>query len=233
LGVKLTGIHQKISVNGVDQGQLVGLRAPTNDYPVEDVTNANMACGQPGSRSNTIINVKAGDKIGAFWGHVIGGAQFPNDPAMYIDKSHKGPIMNYMAKVDNAATSPHAGLKWFKISEESFDAGKRRWAVDDMIANKGWSYTTIPTCIAPGQYLLRVELLALHSAYNSRGAQFYQSCAQLNVTSSGSVLPGQTVSIPGLYKQNDPSILIQIWVNGRDDNGGRPYKAPGPAPMTC
>lgn len=192
-----------------------------------------MACGQPGYRSDVVINVKAGDKIGAFWGHALGGAQWPGDPAQYIDKSHKGPIMNYMAKVDNAATSSAAGLKWFKISEESFDAGQRRWAVDSMIANKGWSYTTIPTCIAPGQYLLRTELLALHSAYGNMGAQFYQSCAQINVSSSGTLVPTQTVSIPGLYQQNDPSILIQIWVNGKDDNGGRPYKAPGPAPMKC
>jgi len=226
-------IFQRLSVNGADQGLLTGLRAPANDNPVTDVNDANMACGQPGTHSSTVINVKAGDKIGAAWGHVIGGAQFANDKAQYIDPSHKGPIMYYMAKVDNAATASLTGLKWFKVYEESFDAPKAVWAVDTMVANKGWSYATIPTCIAPGQYLLRVELLALHSAYNSKGAQFYQSCAQLNVASSGTVVPTQTVSIPGVYQQSDPSILIQIWVNGRDDNGHRAYKAPGPAPMTC
>lgn len=42
-----------------------------------------------------------------------------------------------------------------------------------MVANNGWSYFTMPTCIAPGNYLLRVELLALHSAYTSGQAQFY------------------------------------------------------------
>jgi len=226
-------IFQRVSVNGADQGLLVGLRAPANDNPVTDVKDPNMVCGQPGTHSNVVINVKAGDKVGASWGHVIGGAQYANDKAQYIDPSHKGPIMYYMAKVDNAATASLTGLKWFKIYEESFDAPKARWAVDDMVANKGWSYAKIPTCIAPGQYLLRVELLALHSAYSSKGAQFYQSCAQLNVSGDGSLVPAQTVSIPGLYQQNDPSILIQIWVNGRDDNGHKPYKAPGPAPMAC
>lgn len=229
----LTGVRQRVSVNGVDQGLLVGLRAPANDNPVTNVNDPNMACGQPGTHSNVVINVKAGDKIGADWGHVIGGAQYANDKAQYIDPSHKGPIMYYMAKVDNAATAPLTGLKWFKIYQESFDAANARWAVDDMIANKGWSYTTIPTCLAPGQYLLRVELLALHSAYDLNGAQFYQSCAQLNLASEGTVVPTATVSIPGVYQQNDPSILIQIWVNGKDDNGHRPYNAPGPAPMTC
>lgn len=224
---------QRVSVNGADQGLLVGLRAPSTDYPVTDVNDPNMVCGQPGTHSGTVINVKAGDKIGAFWGHVIGGAQYPNDPAIYIDPSHKGPIMYYMAKVDNAATSSEQGLKWFKISQDGFDTNRVKWAVDDMIANGGWSYTSVPTCIEPGQYLLRVELLALHSAYNLYGAQFYQSCAQLNVAGSGTVSPSPTVSIPGVYQQNDPSIHIQIWVNGVDDNGRKPYTIPGPAPMTC
>jgi hypothetical protein len=33
-----------------------------------------------------------------------------------------------------------------------------------MIANKGWHYFDMPTCVAPGDYLLRVELIALHGA---------------------------------------------------------------------
>lgn len=192
-----------------------------------------MACGQPGTRSDVVLDVQAGDQIGAFWGHVIGGAQWPGDPAEYIDKSHKGPIMYYMARVDDAATSDLAGLGWFKIHEEDFDHQQGIWAVDRMIADKGWSYATVPECLAPGQYLFRVELLALHSAYDLQGAQFYQSCAQLNVAGEGTVLPSETVQIPGLYQQDDPSILIQIWVNGVDNNGLKPYSAPGPAPMTC
>ena len=192
-----------------------------------------MACGQPGTHSDVVFPVQAGDEIGAFWGHVIGGAQWPGDPAEFIDKSHKGPIMYYMARVDDAATSSHAGLQWFKIHQDSFDHTQGIWAVDEMISIQGWSYATIPQCLAPGQYLLRVELLALHSAYNLYGAQFYQSCAQLEVSGSGTFVPTDTVSIPGVYQQNDPSIHIQIWVNGVDNNGLQPYSAPGPSPMTC
>lgn len=161
-----------------------------------------------------------------------------------------------MARVDNAATASTNGLKWFKIHEDSFNPSTGKWyvkkdmppkrrdtltyeltllvrGVDNMIANQGWSYANIPTCLAPGQYLLRQELLALHSAYGNMGAQFYQSCAQLNVSGGGSYMPSQTVSIPGAYSQNDPGILIQIWVNSVPDNGRRPYTAPGPRPMTC
>ncbi|KAK4249255.1 putative endo-beta-1,4-glucanase D [Corynascus novoguineensis] len=226
-------IFQKLSVNGADQGQLVGLRAPSSDYPVYNVNDAQLACGLPGSQSNQVINVKAGDRIGAWWGHVLGGEQYPNDPDHPIASSHKGPISTYMARVDNAATASSSGLRWFKIHEDSFDTSTGRWGVDNMIAAGGWSYANIPTCLAPGQYLLRQELLALHSAYNSMGAQFYQSCAQLNVSGGGSYVPSNTVSIPGAYRQDDPGILIQIWVNGVPDNGRKPYTAPGPRPMTC
>ena len=82
--------------------------------------------------------------------------------------------MVYLAKVNDAATADAKGLKWFKISEDGLD-NSGQWGVDRMIANAGWQYFTMPTCIAPGQYLMRVELLALHSAYSAGGAQFYVS----------------------------------------------------------
>ncbi|KAK3314324.1 glycosyl hydrolase family 61-domain-containing protein [Apodospora peruviana] len=225
--------NQKLSVNGAEQPQLTYLRAPSQPNPVYNVNDVQLACGISGTKSDKILPIKAGDKIGAWWGHVIGGAQRAGDPDHPIAASHKGPISTYMARVDNAATSSPSGLKWFKITEDALNTQTGKWGVDNMIANKGWSYATIPTCLAGGQYLLRQELLALHSAYGSMGAQFYQSCAQLNVSSGGSFVPAQTVSIPGAYQQNDPSILIQIWVNGVPDNGRKPYLAPGPRPMSC
>ena len=42
-----------------------------------------------------------------------------------------------------------------------------------MINNGGKLEFTIPTDIAPGNYLLRGEIIALHSAYNLDGAQPY------------------------------------------------------------
>jgi hypothetical protein len=41
------------------------------------------------------------------------------------------------------------------------------------IASGGIQKATIPTCIENGDYLLRFELIALHSAYDQGGAQFY------------------------------------------------------------
>ncbi len=112
LAVEAHAIFQKVSVNGKDQGSLTGLRAPNNNNPVQDVNSQNMVCGQGGHKSNTVINVAAGDRIGTWWQHVVGGAQFPGDPDNPIAKSHKGPVMAYLAKVDNAATAQPSGLKW-------------------------------------------------------------------------------------------------------------------------
>ncbi|KAB5572679.1 glycoside hydrolase [Coniochaeta sp. 2T2.1] len=228
-------IFQRVSINGKDSGSLTGIRAPNNNNPVQDVNSNNMICGAPGTTSQTVLSVAPGDRIGAWWQHVIGGPQFANDPDNPIAKSHKGPVMAYLAKVDNAASaSTNSGLKWFKIWEDSFDTSSRKWGVDNMISNSGWTYFNLPNCIAPGQYLLRMETLALHSAKNQGQAQFYQSCAQINVSGSGTFAPSSTVIFPGAYKANDPGILINIYgTAGQPDNGGKPYTAPGPRPITC
>lgn len=78
-----------------------------------------------------------------------------------------------MAKVANAATaSPSSQLQWFKVFEDGLD-GSGTWGVDRMISNNGWTEFSMPACVAPGQYLLRAELIALHSAGTTGGAQFY------------------------------------------------------------
>ncbi|KAI0973488.1 glycoside hydrolase family 61 protein [Xylaria arbuscula] len=221
-------IFQEVSINDQKQGSLVALRAPNDNNPVYDVTSQDIICQKAGRTSSTVINVNPGDQIGAYWGHVIGGAQFANDPDNPIASSHKGPITAWLAKVDDAATASKTGLKWFKIWEDTFNTSTKKWGVDNMISNQGWTKFQMPQCIAPGNYLLRVEILALHSARTSMGAQFYMSCAQVKIGGSGAFSPSQTVSFPGAYQQNDPSILINIYgTTGQPDNGGKVYNAPG------
>ena len=76
------------------------------------------------------------------------------------------------AKVDNAASAGATGLRWFKIYHDGVDSSGQ-WGVDRMINSGGWSYFNMPSCVAPGNYLMRVELIALHSAGSQGGAQFY------------------------------------------------------------
>ncbi|KAL2264216.1 hypothetical protein VTK26DRAFT_48 [Humicola hyalothermophila] len=226
-------IFQKVSVDGVDQGQLKGVRAPYSNYPIEDVSHPDFACNTNIQlRDSTVIKIPAGARVGAWWGHEIGGAAGPNDPDHPIAASHKGPIQVYLAKVDNAATAGTTGHRWFKIAERGLNNGV--WAVDELIANGGWHYFDMPACIAPGHYLMRVELLALHSASRPGGAQFYMECAQVEVTGSGTFAGSDFVSFPGAYPADHPGIVINIYdLNGQPNNGGRPYEIPGPPVATC
>lgn len=226
-------IFQKVSVDGVEQGQLKGVRAPDSDYPIQDVNDASFACNKGIThKDDTVISVPAGAEVGAWWGHVIGGEQSPNDPDHPIAASHKGPISVYLAKVDDAATAEPTGLEWFKVAEDGLEGGV--WAVDTMIANDGWNYFTMPTCIAPGDYLMRAELIALHSAYAAGQAQFYMECAQIRVTGSGTNTGSDFVSFPGAYSANDPGIMISIYdAQGNPNNDNKPYEIPGPRPLTC
>ncbi|KAF1835377.1 hypothetical protein BDW02DRAFT_568115 [Decorospora gaudefroyi] len=138
-----------------------------------------------------------------------------------------------MASVTNAASASPSGLKWFKVAEDGLDTGSGTWGVDRMIKNGGWVDFTLPSCVAPGQYLLRAEIIALHSASKQGGAQFYMGCAQLNVSGSGSKA-GTTVSFPGAYSANDAGILVSIYnAQGQPKGNGSPYKIPGPAKLVC
>jgi cellulase len=170
-------IFQRVSVNGQDQGQLKGVLAPSSDSPLMNVNDANFACNTGIQfNDNTVITIPAGARVGAWWGHVIGGAQSANDADHPIARSHKGPIMVYLAKVDNAATAGTTGHRWFKVAESGLSGGV--WAVDNMISNGGWHYFNMPSCVAPSDYLMRVELIALHGAQAAGQAQFYMECAR-------------------------------------------------------
>jgi len=107
-----------------------------------------------------------------------------------------------------------------------YNSATGKWAVDDLIAADGYQSITIPTCIPSGQYLLRAELIALHSAGGLGSAQFYMECAQINVIGGTGGSPS-TVSFPGAYSATDPGVLISIYPVKP------PYVIPGPRPYTC
>jgi len=119
------------------------------------------------------------------------GIFFIKWPGLTYLQSHKGPILVYIAPT----ASNGAGNVWVKLAESGYNSGT--WAVDTLIANKGQHSFTLPSVLAPGNYLVRPEIIALHeadAAYNvnpARGAQFYMECIQLKVTGNGgTVSPG-------------------------------------------
>lgn len=233
--VNAHAIMQRIKVDGTDQGSLVGLRAPSTNNPVQDVTSDDLICGADDSSATKVIEIAAGSSVAAGWAHVLGGPQGSSDSDNPIASSHKGPTQVYLAKVDDAATAAKTDLKWFKIASDGVTSDGT-WGVDDMIANVdsdgfGWQKFTMPECIAAGQYLMKVELLALHSASSEGGAQFYGSCAQIKVTGSGSYsgATADEISFPGGYTADDAGILANIY----DTSIYSTYKAPGPDVITC
>ncbi|KAK6436441.1 hypothetical protein LTR95_007359 [Oleoguttula sp. CCFEE 5521] len=228
-------IMQKIKVAGVDQGQLVGIRAPPNNNPVQSVASSDLICGPAGYTSSKVITIPAGSTVAGAWAHGLGGPQGAADADNPIASSHHGPTQVYLAKVSDASTSSQTGLSWFKISANTVTSSGV-WGVD--LVNKnvdsqgfGWQEFTMPSCIAPGNYLMRVELIALHSASSSGGAQFYQSCAQIQVTGSGSFSPASSdlATFPGTYSASDPGILVNIYSSSIYTS----YQAPGPKPISC
>jgi len=100
--------------------------------------------------------------------------------------------------------------KWFKIQQEGRTQPGGPWtqaALMDPSTNV--VNVKLPSNLAPGNYLLRHEIIALHLAVNKGGAEFYPACAQIKVGGSGTGQPedDELVTFPGGYSDDDPGIF--------------------------
>ncbi|KAA8911279.1 family 61 glycosyl hydrolase, partial [Sphaerosporella brunnea] len=180
--------------------------------PVEDVSTSDITCNIGATAAALSADVSAGSEVTFYW------TAWP--------ESHKGPVMTYMANCGGDCSSVDATtLSYFKIDEAGLNSDGT-WASDDLIAANNSRTVTIPSDIAAGNYIIRHELLALHSAGTEGGAQFYPMCANLVVSGSGSASP-EGVKFPGAYSATDPGILVNIY------NGISSYTIPGPAVYTA
>lgn len=121
-----------------------------------------------------------------------------------------------MAKVPSGKTAANwdgSGNVWFKIYAEKANVanGALTWGS----LNAATASVTIPKATPSGEYLLRVEHIALHSASAINGAQIYLSCAQINVTGGGSGSPGPLVAFPGAYTAGEKGLQVNIYSVGR------------------
>lgn len=100
------------------------------------------------------------------------------------------------------------------------------WKVDEPRLTKDTGKTQVgfkvPKDLPSGNYLVRIESIALHLAQQPNGAQFYIACGQVKVTGGGNGTPGPLVAFPGAYKASDPGL---IWKNSPPQMS---YTAPGP-----
>jgi hypothetical protein len=136
--------------------------------------------------------------------------------------------------------------KWFKIRQVGRKDGNAEWVQQDVcmsqsylvrsfdnnflkitltLVDGGVDTVTIPTNLAPGNYLIRHEIIALHLAIQRRGAEFYPACTQLRVggSQSGKPADSELVSFPGAYSDDDPGIYDPDVYNP-----DVPYQFPGP-----
>ncbi|KAI1337618.1 glycoside hydrolase [Xylariaceae sp. FL0016] len=141
--------------------------------------------------------------------------------------NHPGPTLYYLAKVpagQTAATWDGSGAVWFKIFETmpQMDTNKQlTWPGQNEYKTVN---ATIPTGTPDGEYLMRVEHIALHMAMQSGKAQFYLACSQVKITGGGNGTPEPLAAFPGAYKSSDPGILVNLQKIQPDA-----YIPPGPA----
>ncbi|KAF2118909.1 glycosyl hydrolase family 61-domain-containing protein [Lophiotrema nucula] len=169
-------------------------------------TTSDIACHKNATVGGTSASVAAGGKVEFQW------TTWPD--------SHKGPVLTYMAKVDEFASATAADLSFFKIDESGYTDGT--WAATTLIANNNSWTVTIPSTLAAGNYVLRHEIIALHSAGQEDGAQNYPGCVNVAVTNAGAAAPSSE-SATKFYTPTDPGILVNIYSDLTT------YDIPGPA----
>ncbi|KAH9028414.1 glycosyl hydrolase family 61-domain-containing protein [Lactarius hengduanensis] len=181
--------------------------------PVKGASNPDLNCGLSAQLATQVVPANPGSNLQFFWGNP-GGSNWPHNT---------GPLMTYMAACDTTTCDKFNGssAKWFKIDQIGRQSDGD-WYQQDVM-NGSPVAVTLPTEVAPGDYLVRHEIIALHLAVSLGGAEFYPSCTQIRVAGSQTGTPNQTVSFPGAYNDNDPGIYDP---NVYDTNA--PYTFPGP-----
>ncbi|KAF8516275.1 glycoside hydrolase [Gautieria morchelliformis] len=182
---------------GAGPGQAV----PITNLHVTDVTSPDICCydSETNSTADT-VSVPAGSQLGIM-----------SDGTIVVNV--------YMAMAPgNASLWAGDGAVWFKfyqISAVTNGGTSISWPAQNL---PGVTFT-LPRSLPSGQYLVRVESIALHEASTFGGAQ-----VRLEVTGGGSGRPGPLVRIPGVYTGYEPGILINIYYPIP-----RNYTQPGPA----
>lgn len=216
LAVQAHYIFSQLIVNGQAKGgDYIYIRKNSNSYMpsfTNDVVNSpNLRCNsgaQPGSAQT--FTVKAGDKIGfKLWYNE------------FIE--HPGPGFVYMSKAPGSVNSYDGSGDWFKVYESGLCGSNPTVDNNWCTWQKDRIEFTIPARIPPGEYLVRVEHIAIHEMHVQKG-QFYMECAQLKIEGPGGGTPGPLVKIPGLYKTNDPGLVYNKWTS----NPAK-YIMPGPS----
>ncbi|KAL8658769.1 MAG: hypothetical protein Q9226_000794 [Calogaya cf. arnoldii] len=181
----------------------------------------------PGNYSNPDVICHKGATPGELYATVAAGSTVELQWSEWPE-SHHGPVIDYLANCNGECTSVEkTALKFNKIAAGGMIEHKApyqpgTWASDKVIAANNSHTVTIPKNVAPGNYVLRHEMIALHSANKADGAQNYPQCINLKVTGSGSDKLASGTPGMELYKPDDAGIFVNIY------NTLTSYTIPGP-----
>ncbi|KAI8953560.1 glycoside hydrolase family 61 protein [Xylaria longipes] len=185
------------------------VRRNTNyNSPVTDLSSNDLRCNAGGATggSTSTLALNAGDQF-----------TFSLDQAVY----HQGPVSLYMSKAPSTAAEYDGSGDWFKIFDwgPKFSNGQAQWTMTGTYSGN------IPKCIPDGEYLVRIQSLAIHNP--GATPQWYISCGQVKISGGGSKTPSPTAKIPGAFKATDPGYTANIY------NNFNSYIVPGPSVFTC
>ena len=146
---------------------------------IDNYGSSDIICHENATNAKGHAAVAAGEKINIQW------TTWPS--------SHHGPVISYLADCgDSCETVDKTTLEFFKIDgvglvDDTDVPGT--WGDDQLIANNNSWLVEIPPTLKAGYYVLRHEIIALHSAEEEDGAQNYPQCFNLQVTGSGTAHP--------------------------------------------
>jgi hypothetical protein len=146
--------------------------------------------------------------------------------------AHWGPVVDYMARCpnDDCTTVDKSKLEFFKIAElgqisRGTEPGKAGYWANNIIVDEGFTWNvTVPAQLAPGSYVMRHEIIALHMGGAEGSTQMYPQCINLVVKGAGEAEPEGVVATE-LYKSTDPGLLHNVFI---DEWSDAEYIIPGP-----
>ncbi|ORX98941.1 glycosyl hydrolase family 61-domain-containing protein [Clohesyomyces aquaticus] len=211
-------VFSKLIVDGKATQDFEYIRRNSNGYMptlAENITTNDFRCNtgsMDAAPSTKIMKVAPGQKI---------GFQLAYGATM----KHPGPLQIYMSKADGDIKSYDGSGDWFKVYQMSLCQDTSDGIKDTDWCT--WDQNTVTFTLAentpPGQYLIRPEHIGLHRGF-SGNSEFYFTCAQVEVTGSGTGTPGPTVKFPGVYSPDDANVHFNIYYPTPTT-----YELPGPA----
>lgn len=193
------------------------IRQVSAQDPVKGASNTALSCGTGSQPATLIATANPGDTLGFNW-KGAGGGNWPHNT---------GPMLTYLASCGSTTSDKCDGqsAKWFKIDQVGqVSPGSTTWA-QAAVMTGSLAMVKLPSNLAPGNYLVRHEIISLQLAVSMGGAEFYPACSQIKVGGSGTGVPSasELVSLPGAYSDSDPGIY-----DPNVYNAGSSYTFPGP-----